>query len=165
MKSTQNKSPLAALADASRVWIYQSKNEISPETAEKLQYDLDVFSRAWVSHNVDLYAAGEVRDRRFIILAVDESRTKTSGCSIDSSVRFLREIEQKYNLDLFDRLNFAFEKDGKIQAVPRDTFAEMYAKGEIDDNTIVFDNLVKTKSELESGHRKKLGESMYKRMV
>ncbi len=165
MKDTKQNSKIDALSDESRVWIYQAKDEISPDVAEKLQYDVDIFSQKWVSHNIDLHAAGEVRDNRFIILAVDETQTQTSGCSIDSSVRFIKEIEQKYKLDFFDRMTFAFEKDGKIQAVASDKFAEMYAAGEIDDNTVVFDNLVKTKAELDKAHRKKLGKSMYKRFV
>jgi len=62
-------------------------------------------------------------------------------------------------------MTFTFEKNGKIQAANREEFAQMYQKGELTDETIVFDNLVKTKGDFEVNWRKKLGESWHKRMV
>ena len=42
---------------------------------------------------------------RFLILAVDESQASASGCSIDSSVKFVKAMESELGTDFFNRMN------------------------------------------------------------
>ncbi|MBK8504487.1 MAG: hypothetical protein IPL46_21145 [Saprospiraceae bacterium] len=102
---------------------------------------------------------------RFIILMVDEQLNAASGCSIDSSVSFIRAIEKKYQLNLFDRFTFSYEKDGEIYTVPKARFVELYKSGEINESTMVFDNLIRTKVDLETSWLKPLGKSWLRRFV
>ena len=96
---------------------------------------------------------------------VDESQAGASGCSIDSSVRFIQQLGEQYRVNFFDRMLFAYQKEGQVYSVPSMKFAELYQKGEIDDTTLVFDTLVKTKGDLDTKWLKPLGESWHKRMV
>ena len=153
------------LPASSRIWIYQSTQPIFSETASEIQKHLQVFVQQWTAHNQALRAHGELKHNQFVILMVDESQAGASGCSIDKSVHFIQQLEQNYNLSLMDRLNFAYEKEGAIHTAQKDYFAELYQNGDITDDTIVFDNLVRTKGEFDTGWRKKLGESWHKRMV
>lgn len=153
------------LSPQSRVWIYQAKEEINSEKLEALTSDLQQFTRNWTAHSAALKAAAEVKHQRFIILYADESQAGASGCSIDKSVRFLQSIEQTYDLDLFDRMTFTYLKDNKVCAADKDTFADLYAAGAIDNNTPVFDTLVKTKGQMDAEFTKKLGESWHARFV
>jgi hypothetical protein len=50
----------------------------------------------------------------FIIMMADEAESTVSGCSTDSSVRFVKKIEQTYRVSLFDRTNLAFIVKDKI---------------------------------------------------
>ena len=153
------------ISDDSRIWIYQAKEEIDAAVLPDLQIELDNFAQQWVSHSNALRAQAEVRHNRFLVLMVDESQAGASGCSIDTSVRFMQNVERKFGLNLFDRMTFTFEKDGQIHAAERDAFAELYKNGDINDETIVFDNLIKTKGQMQTDWRKKLGESWHARMV
>jgi hypothetical protein len=81
---------------------------------------------------------------------VDESQAGASGCSIDKSVRFMKELEVQYNINLFDRFNLAYKQDNIIRSVPRNQFEELIKAGTITQNTIVFNNLVQTLAELET---------------
>jgi len=153
------------LSDASRIWIYQAKEEIDTAVLPELQLNVDNFAEQWVSHSNALRAQAEIHHNRFLILMVDESQAGASGCSIDTSVRFIKSIEQKFGLNLFDRMTFTYEKDGQIHAAERETFADLYKKGNIDDETIVYDNLIKTKGQMQTDWRKKLSESWHARMV
>src|SRR5690606_2975198 len=96
---------------------------------------------------------------------VDEKLNAASGCSIDTSVGFIRSVEQKYGLKLFDRFAFSYEKDGRIHTVPKVRFAELYRSGEIDESTMVFDNLIRTKNDFLQTWQKPLGKSWLKRFV
>ena len=154
-----------SLSDNSRIWIYQAKEEIAAEILPQLQIELDNFARQWVSHSNALRAKAEIHHNRFLVLMVDESQAGASGCSIDKSVHFMQAVERKFDLNLFDRMTFTYEIDGQIHAASRDTFADLYNNGEINDETIVFDNLIKTKGQIQTDWRKKLGESWHARMV
>jgi len=150
-----------------KVWVYQSNRPFTEEELRKLEPQIEDFTNEWVSHNVKLKAFGTVYLHQFIVLMVDESQAGASGCSIDRSVYFLKLIERNFGVELFDRQTFAF-RNGKGEAVrtaSSEEFARLYQAGEIDDNTLVFDNLVNTKEAFDKGWIKTLGDSWHKKLV
>lgn len=153
------------LSPQSRVWIYQSNRNLSDTEVADIQPVVQQFATQWVSHNRQLKSGGAVLHNRFLILMVDETQAGASGCSIDSSVRFITELGSKIGVSFFDRLTFPFRENGEIKYVSKDDFEQLFANGSIDDGTLVFDNLVKTKQELETSWEKKLGESWHRRFV
>lgn len=153
------------LSDQSRVWIYQSNRPFTSDELPQLEKALNNFAHQWVSHNRQLLAKAEVLHDQFIILMVDESQAGASGCSIDSSVHFMRQIENAFGVNLFDRMNFAFQRDNQILTANRDEFARLYTEGQINDDTMVVDTLVKTKEDFDKAFLKPLAQSWHKRMV
>lgn len=156
---------LELLADEARVWVYQANEPFSSGQIPEIAQHVQQFARQWVSHNQQLSAGGAVLHNRFLVLVVDESQAGASGCSIDSSVSFVKKIGAHYQRDLFDRLRFSYEKDGQVYTVSKEVFAEKYQSGEINDHTIVYDPLVKTLGELNTSFRKPLGQSWHARFV
>ncbi len=148
-----------------RVWIYQSSKPIDAEKVPALRSLVNQFAQSWVSHNRQLRAHGDVLYDRFILLAVDESQADASGCSIDKSVHFLKQLEAQLGVDLFDRMNFAWQDGDAVKTAPSTEFSALYQSGEINSDTLVFDNLVKTKGELEENWLKPLNKSWHKRFV
>ena len=134
----------------SRVWIYQSNKELTAEQTTQIQQQLNAFAQSWTAHNNQLKATGIVQYNRFLILVVDESQAGASGCSIDKSVRFMKELEQEYGINLFDRFNLAYRDANVIKSIPRNEFEELIKAGIITEDTIVFNNLVQTLAELET---------------
>jgi hypothetical protein len=137
-------------SQSSRVWVYQSDKELNSTDVNKLQAVLDNFTIGWTAHNNQLKAKAEIRYNRFIILIVDESQAGATGCSIDKSVRFMKDIEQHFGINLFDRFNLAYRSDEQIVSVPRHAFEELISNKTINTNTIVFNNMVQNLSELET---------------
>lgn len=148
-----------------RVWIYQSNKPFPTEVVPKLKEVVDRFAQNWVSHNNQLRAHGDVLHDRFILLAVDESKAGASGCSIDKSVHFLKQLENELGIDLFDRMTFAWKEGDAVKTAAQAEFSSLYQAGEIKPETLVFDNLVKTKGELEENWLKPLNQSWHKRFV
>lgn len=158
--------PIDELDGASRVWVYQSDRPFTDEEVAQLEAVLQRFVSRWVSHNRALRAAATVLYERFIVLAVDEQQAGASGCSIDASVHFLKQLQAQLGIDLFDRMQFSYQDaSGKIETLPRDAFATAYSGGTINDQTFVFDPLVKTLEELRSQFRKPLQDSWHRQMV
>lgn len=148
-----------------RIWIYQSNKPFSLDIIPELKDVVNRFAQNWVSHNRQLRAHGDVLHDRFILLAVDETQADASGCSIDKSVHFLKQIENELGVDLFDRLNFAWKEGEEVKTAAKEEFSELYQQGKITPETLVFDNLVKTKGELEEKWLKPLNQSWHKRFV
>ena len=101
------------LPDSSKIWIYQNQGAIPQETQKAIQAKLDVFVRQWAAHKVQLYGASAILEDHFIVLAVDENMTAASGCSIDSSVHFIKELEKEFlctMLSMENRLLFPTRK-------------------------------------------------------
>jgi hypothetical protein len=137
-------------SEHSRVWIYQSDKELTDEEATGLLQSLNKFATEWTAHNHQLKAKAEVRYNRFLILIVDESQAGASGCSIDKSVNFMKRLEQEFNINLFDRFNFAYREGNEVLSAPRHQFEGLLKSGKVNTNTIVFNNLVQDLSQLET---------------
>ena len=79
-----------------RIWIYQSNQKFF---ARRIRSDTSRsrigFIEEWTAHGSDLKAGYEIRYKRFIVLALDQTQTSASGCSIDASVHFIQQIGKK----------------------------------------------------------------------
>ena len=157
---------LDKLAPTSRVWVYQSSRAFSESESETIAQLAQKFAHSWAAHGRELVAAGSLLHHRFLVLAVDEQLAGASGCSIDTSVGFVRELQSTYAVDFLDRMQFAFRDErGEVRTATRAAFAQLYAAGVIDDDTLVFDTLVATLADLQNRFEVPLGQSWHKRMV
>jgi hypothetical protein len=135
----------------SKIWIYQSNREFTTQEAEDFKLYAADFIKSWNSHGTILQSSIELRYNRFIIIAVDESVTPASGCSIDKSVAFIKSVEQKFHLNLFDRMQVAYRKsNGNICTAHLLEFEKMIAAGDINEETTVFNNLVEKFNQLQT---------------
>jgi len=137
----------SVLPDSSRVWIYQaSRSFTAPEQLEIME-DLKLFITDWTAHGSDLMAGFEMKYNRFIILALDQSKTAASGCSIDASVHFIQKLEKRYNVELLDKMNVSYKQGEYIAYKTLVDFKKMAKQKAISKKTIVFNNLVANKGE------------------
>ncbi len=153
------------LSENTKVWIYQSDKPFEATEIPKVRTKVKEFAKNWVSHNDQLTAFGDVYHDRFIVLMVDEYQGGASGCSIDSSVRFIQQLEKEYALDMFDRMNFTYQTKEGIKSAHKEEFIELYRMGLITDETIVFNNLVSTKEDFENNWQVSLKESWHKQLI
>ena len=138
-------------ADESRVWIYQSNRLFTLSEALEIEELLNKFTAEWRSHGADVDAYGNLFFGQFIVLMADEKRgAGVSGCSTDSSVRFIKDLGEKFKVDFFNRTNLAFVVKEKIQLLPMSQLSYAVQNFFIDGETFYFNNLVQTKKELEN---------------
>jgi hypothetical protein len=147
------------LPPQARIWIYQSDREFTPAEANEIQEKIKSFVTDWSAHGKALLASGLLLHNRFVILGTDADVTAPSGCSIDSSVQFIRELEQTYRVSLFDRTHLAFKVNGEIQIHSLTEMPVAVASGEISAETPYFDNLVGEAGALKNDWLKPAGKS------
>ena len=137
-------------SSGSRVWIYQSSRLFTLSEALAIEGLLNDFTAKWLSHGVPVKGAAYLFFGQFIILMADEKATGVSGCSTDSSVRLIKDIEQRFGVNMFDRTTLAFVVKDKIQLLPLSQLQYAFDNGFINSDTLYFNNLVQTKDELEN---------------
>ena len=135
-------------ADDSRVWIYQSNRALTIDEALQIDELLENFAAVWKSHGADVKGFAKLLFGQFVILMADETATGVSGCSTDSSVRLIKNVEQDLNINLFDRQTLAFVVKERIQLFPLDQLNHAIENDLISPDTVYFNNTVQTKQEL-----------------
>jgi hypothetical protein len=140
--------PFDTLENAARVWVYQSVRKFTEAEKRTISEALSAFTETWVAHGNPLRTSFKIFYDQFIVLAADESFNEASGCSIDGSVRVMKQIDEQYQLNLFDRTNMAFKKDS-IEVIDFNNLSKALRVGVWQSDTLVFNNVVATKGELE----------------
>jgi hypothetical protein len=163
---TKVQSPVFQLPDHARVWAYQSKEPLSEKEQKKLKAALDEFLESWQAHGSSMTAAGDFLLDHFLIIAADEEKVKATGCSIDSSVYFVKELEKKFEVDFFDRMQVAYLKNGSsISICSLSELEGLSKKKEVSENTKVFNNLVANVGELKERWLLPIKESWHNQFI
>lgn len=137
-------------ASNSKVWIYQSNRLFTMSEAFELEPLLEDFVEQWKSHGAAVKGYANLFYGQFIVLMADETQATVGGCSTDSSVRLIKQIEQDFKVDMFNRQSLAFVVKDKVQILPINQLNYAIENGFITDETLYFNNLVATKEELVS---------------
>jgi hypothetical protein len=133
----------------SRVWIYQSNRLFSISEALQVEDMLNDFVANWKTHGDPVKGYANLFFGQFIVLMADETAAGVSGCSTDSSVRLIKDIEQRFNVQLFDRQLLAFVIKEKIELLPLSQLNYALENNFINEDSFYFNNVVLTKRELE----------------
>jgi hypothetical protein len=134
--------------DNSHVWIYQSNRIFALSEALQIEEFLKNFADNWKSHGTPVKGYGNLFFGQFIIFMADETASGVSGCSTDSSVRLIKNIEKDFEVDMFDRQMHAFIVNERIQLVPLSQVNNFLEEGILTANTLYFNNTILTKKEL-----------------
>ena len=137
-------------APDSRVWIYQCNRLFTLHEALAIEDLLISFAENWQSHGASVKGYANLFFGRFIVLMADESATGVSGCSTDSSVRLIKQVEQMFKVSLFDRLLLAFLIEDKIQLLPLSQLKYASENNFINGDTLYFNNTIQTRLQFET---------------
>lgn len=129
---------------ASRVWIYQSSREFSAAEITQIQIQANAFVAQWAAHGAKVKGLALVLLNRFVILVADETQTQVSGCSTDSSIHFMQQLQTTFSTDFFNRKEICFLIDNRVQLLSLNTIPEAVEKGIVQSETICFNNLTLT---------------------
>jgi hypothetical protein len=153
------------LPNNSRVWVYQSNRAFSNKEVDYISTKAQQFINSWTRHGDNLKGSFTIKYNQFLVLAVDESFNNVSGCSIDSSVRFVQQLEQALEIDLMDKMNISFKDGDTINLVKLPDFQKFAKAQKITAETIVFNNMVDTKEDFENNWEIPAKQSWHKRFL
>lgn len=155
--------PFDQIADHARVWVYQADRPLAEAEVAHITNLLQPALATWEAHGHPLAAAGQVLHNRFVIIAVDESQGLPSGCSIDKSVGWLRQLSSALGVDFLDRSVAFLEANGTVKTLALPQVKSAVETGVLTPETLVFNNLVATKVDFETNWQIPAAQSWLKR--
>lgn len=141
--------PFNQLPPDSRIWIYQADRAFSSSEEKTISDSLGEFCSQWAAHGVQLQTSFTIQHGHFIVLSVNEKAYGASGCSIDGSVRVLKDLSQQLNIDFFNRTKIAFMIEGEIKVYSTQELAMLFKSGTLSGSSVTFNNLVSDKISFE----------------
>lgn len=137
------------LPNSARVWIYQAHRTLTASEQATISAHLTKATEQWAAHGVPLKSSFKISVDRFVIIAADESFNAASGCSIDASTHWLKEIGNHLNIDFFDRALVYNNKNELKEANPFGV-KKLIESGEILPETLLYTQQVANLAALES---------------
>jgi hypothetical protein len=126
------------LPESARVWIYQADKLFTDEQERFIESRATEFCNQWAAHGTPLASSFKVLHGKFLVLAVDEGVNMASGCSIDSSVHFIKSLEQNLQVNFFDRTQVAFLINDQIFTTALQEIKSEIDNGKIGEETLTF---------------------------
>nr|WP_299032277.1 ABC transporter ATPase [uncultured Tenacibaculum sp.] len=152
------------LSEEAKVWVYPSSRKFYPQEIDELKEKLQTFVEAWKQDDADFKASFELKYDRFIVFSTEEDAQLTNA-DIDQQVTFILQLQQEYEVELLDKMNVCFKQGEFIQYKDVKEFKTLLKKKSVSAKTVVFDNLVQTKGELENYWEVPITESWYNRFL
>nr|WP_287937517.1 hypothetical protein [Algoriphagus sp.] len=141
--------PFEQLPAHSRVWIYQAERILTEKEIEIVKQRLTRFCEGWNTHGNGMPTSFDIFDQQILILAVDESGLGASGCSIDSSVKVLKELESMLGVNLTDQGKVSVRNSsGDLKVFPALGLKSKVQAGELTLEQEVINPLIRTKADL-----------------
>jgi hypothetical protein len=136
------------MPDDSRIWIYQSIRDFNESEIGVINDKTISFLDNWQAHGKDLECSYSIIDKRFIIIAVNESVNPIGGCSIDFSLQLIKDISNTIGIDLLNRLVVNLKIDNRLESLSLSDLKNKIKDGDFSPETIMFNTAINSKSEL-----------------
>jgi hypothetical protein len=144
------------LPDDARIWIFGISPSLNAGQRGAVETTIDPFLEKWSAHSEPITSGRTIVDDSFLIVAVDK-QSETSGCSIDRMFGLLRQLEQRFGVQILDANRiFVRHGDGHVDSVTRAEFRE---RG--DRHTVVFDTLAERLGDIRHGSWEKNAEDSW----
>ena len=122
-----------------RVIIYPASRTFTPKESKVITEKLFDFLATWAAHGKPLSSSFKIEKNQFIVVCVDEDKEAASGCSVDALGGVMKEIEQEFQLGLFDRMKATFVENGEVRTLKLQDFRNGLKNGDISKNIEVYD--------------------------
>ena len=140
--------PFEEMPEHTRIWIYTAHRPLTDAEIGTASPKLIKFIDRWSAHGKNLQASFTIYENAFVILGVDQKHEGASGCSIDSSVKFLQELENELSVSLLNWQNYAIQTDNGIKLLSREELERMVTSGAVSPNISVYNNSITVKQDM-----------------
>lgn len=138
----------SGMPNNARTWVYTANRPLTVPEEQQMLEALLAFTSEWTAHNNSLKAEAAILHRQFVVIMVDEAYNEIGGCSIDKSIHLLKALGEHHGVDFFNRFLICVLSENKILTYTQQTLQEAINKGLVNQDSLVFNHLVQSKSDL-----------------
>jgi hypothetical protein len=153
------------ISEDAKVWIYPSSRKFYPTEIEEVEQKIKTFVENWKADDENFKASYQFLYHRFIIFVADVSETTITNADIDASVSFILALQETYKIELLDKMNACFKQGEFVQYKELKDFKKLVKNKAVTGKTIIFDNLVNNKEDLENFWEISIENSWYNRFL
>ena len=153
------------IPDDAKVWVYPSSRKFYPTEIEEIEKSIKNFVENWKIGDENFKASYKFLYNRFIILFADDDTSKLTNLDIDASVSFILSLQQKYDVELLDKMNVCFKQGEFVQYKELKDFKKLLKNKAVTAKSIIFDNLITTKQDFENYWEIPIEDSWYNRFL
>tara|TARA_R110001592_G_scaffold78741_1_gene236012 strand:+ start:2349 stop:2831 length:483 start_codon:yes stop_codon:yes gene_type:complete len=153
------------ISEDAKVWVYPSSRKFYPTEIEEVEQKIKTFVENWKTDDENFKASYQFLYNRFIIFVADVSETTITNADIDASVSFILELQETYKIELLDKMNACFKQGEFVQYKELKDFKKLVKNKAVTGKTIIFDNLVNNKEDLENFWEISIENSWYNRFL
>lgn len=148
-----------------KVWIYQSDRNLSNIDIELIEREVKLFLNNWSSHNKEIESSFEIRYNRFLIIGLNENINSASGCSIDKSLNFIKDLQSLLEVNFLNRLDVAYKTGNDINSISLSEFQTMIREKKLSKDSIVYNNMIDSKQSYINNWETKIENSWHKKFL
>lgn len=154
--------PFQDLSPQARIWIYPSSRKFYNEELPVVEEKITHFLANWLE---DISVGYQIFYDRFLIVGADQDDVVINTQQLDKLVQFILFLQDTFKVELLDRMNVCFKQGEFVQYKELKEFQQLIKQKAVSQKTIVFDNLIETKEELEQYWEIPITESWYNRFL
>ena len=129
----------------SKIWLYISPVSIDSVTKKNISSLFKDFVDDWKSHGKPVNGQLKFIKDNLLVVGADYFPDGMCGRAVDAQVRFINQINERFNLDLLNRTNIAFVKQDSIVVHNYNNLDDLIKKGTVNKST-VYCNTFSTKN-------------------
>ena len=148
-----------------KVWIYQSDRNLSNIDIELIEREVKLFLNNWSSHNKEIESSFEIRYNRFLIIGLNENINSASGCSIDKSLNFIKDLQSLLEVNFLNRLDVAYKTGNDINSISLSEFQTMIREKKLSKDSIVYNNMISSKQSYINNWETTIENSWHKKLL
>ena len=148
-----------------KVWIYQSDRNLSNIDIELIEKEVKLFLNNWSSHNKEIESSFEIRYNRFLIIGLNENINSASGCSIDKSLNFIKDLQSLLKVNFLNRLDVAYKTGNDINSISLSEFQTMIREKKLSKDSIVYNNMISSKQSYINNWETTIENSWHKKLL
>jgi hypothetical protein len=154
-----------SLPENSKVWVYPSNRKFYPNEIEEIEVKINAFIESWKPEDENFKASYQFLYQRFIIFIVDVDTVALTNEDIDTSVSFILSLQETYDVSLLDKMNVCFKQGEFVQYKELKDFKKLLKNKALTGKSIIFDNLISIKQDLDNHWEMPIEESWYNRFL
>ena len=154
-----------SISNDAKVWVYPSSRKFYPTEIEEIEQKVKQFVESWKTEDEHFKVSYQLLYNRFIILVADDTETSLTNADIDASVSFILQLQETYKVELLDKMNACFKQGEYVQYKDLKDFKKLLKNKAVTAKTIIFDNLINNKEDLENFWEITIENSWYNRYL